>query len=424
METIIALLPLLVVMVALMGLSAFCSASEAALFYLSPKDRREMKSGSRSEQIAVELLLNADRLLAAVLFANLLANVSFFALASICAIRLEHHPEFGQRWAVGFSMGALLLLIVFSEMLAKSAAVIAPRWMARRFSLPVRILVTIMSPIVPLLRGINLFSLRILWPNFKPEPLVEIEDLRQAIDVSHGNETLIRQEQAVLNNLVQISEIPIQEWMRPRARLPVLRQPASLADLPDPEQTDGYLFFAEPESDEIEKAIRLEDHINLSGQHLEKLASPVLYLPWTASVADAFERMLRRERHVTAVVNEFGETIGVLTIDDIWETLFTYSPSRVERLLDRKPAVEIEPGKWLVQGLTNLRILSRRLQVEFPPTNSVTVAGLIQEQVQRLAEIGDECVWGPCHFRVVETARRGSLVAELSLVTPQQQEES
>jgi CBS domain containing-hemolysin-like protein len=405
-------------MVALMGFSAFCSASEAALFYLSPADRREMKTGSRAERVAVELLANSDRLLAAVLFANLLANVAYFALASICSIHLERNPESGPTWAIGFGLGALLSLIVFSEMLAKSAAVIAPRWMARQFAIPLRVLVALVAPLMPPLRSINQFALRILWPNFKPEPMVEIEDLEQVIEVSRGNETLIRQEQAVLNNLIQISEIRVEEWMRPRTQVPVLRPPVRLAELSDSEQSDGYLFFTEADSDEIEKAIRLDDLTSLPEKNVEKLAIPVVYLPWTASVADAFEKMLRRDRNVTAVVNEFGETIGVLTIDDIWETLFTYSPSRVERLLDRQPLVEIETGKWLVQGLTNLRILARRLNLELPPTSSVTVAGLIQEQVQRLAEVGDECVWGPCYFRVVETAKRGSLVAELQLVTP------
>jgi putative hemolysin len=421
METLLELSPLLLIMLVLMACSAFFSASEAAMFYLSAADQRAMKNGTHGEKVAVLLLLHPDRLLSAVLFGNLLVNVAFFSLASICTIRLEVDPEWGPPWAVGFSLSALLMLIVFSEMLAKSAAVIAPRRLARQAAVPIQLLVTLVEPLMPALQRINLYSLRILWPGFKPEPLIEIDDLEQAIEVSSGNEALILQEQAVLKNIVQLSEIRVEEWMRPRAQLEALRGPVSLADLPDPELADGYLLFSEPDSEEIEKAIRLEDRLNLPAANLEKLATPVVYLPWSASVAHALEKMMQRDRSVTAVVNEYGETIGVLTIDDIWKTLFTYSPSRAARLLNRQPIVELEPGKWLVQGLTNLRILARRLGIEIPQTNSVTVAGLIQEQIQRLAEVDDQCTWGPCHFRVVETAKRGSLVAELELVKPREE---
>ena len=79
------------------------------------------------------------------------------------------------------------------------------------------------------------------------------------------------------------------------------------------------------------------------------------------------------------------------------------------------PLEQIEPGKWRVVGIMSLRQLSRRLNLELPATASVTVHGVIQETLQRLAEAGDECTWGRCHFRVIDAIQRGTLVAELTL---------
>ena len=80
------------------------------------------------------------------------------------------------------------------------------------------------------------------------------------------------------------------------------------------------------------------------------------------------ELIRRRKREVAAVVNEFGETIGILTFDDILDTIFSGAPSRSERLLRREPIRPITPGVWHVTGMTSLRRLVRYFQVEQPPT--------------------------------------------------------
>ena len=420
---LLPLLPFLIAMLVLIASSAFFSASEAALFYLPPRDRRAMESGTRGEQAAVALLQDADRLLSAVLFWNLVTNVTYFALAAMCSIQLEHVPRFGSTLAVLFSAAALLVIIFFSEMLPKSVAVLQPRTLSRLLALPLTLAVRAVDPLMPLLRGINLISTRVLWPRFKPEPLIEVSDLERAIEHSGNDESLIRQEQAVLQNIVQLSNIRVEEWMRPRAQFQIYKPPVRLADLDRSLPASGYLLFSESDSQEIERALRLDNQFELPLDHLEKLAEPVLYLPWCATVANALEKMSHRDREVTVVVNEHGETIGILSIEDILETVFTYSPSRTQRLLDRAPLEEIEPGRWLVVGLMSLRQLSRRIQVPFPDTASVTVGGVIQEQLQRLAEEGDECRWGRCHFRVMDAAQRGTLLVELTLLEDQELDE-
>lgn len=415
MEIWIGLLPMIIPMIGLIGLSAFFSSSEAALFYLTTTQLRRMSQGTQSEQVAVQLLGNGDRLLTAILFYNLLINIAYFTLASICSLRLEESHGGSQTIAVLFALMALLVLIFCSEMVPKSVAVIAPQAVARFFAIPLSLMVRLVDPLMPSLNLINKVSTRLIWPNFKPEPAIDIGDLEQAILLSTGDQALIRQEQAVLNNVVQLSNIRVEEWMRPRPQLTIFAPPVRLEDLNGTLPAGGYLLIAEKGSAEIEKAIRLDNQFELPPNHLEKMAEPVLYLPWCATVATALEKMSHRDREVTVVVNEFGETIGIITIEDILETVFTYSPSRTRRLLDKEPVQEIGPNRWLVLGMTNLRLLAKRLNLEFPETTNVTVAGVIQEQLQRLAEKGDRCVWGPCDFHVIETGQRGHLLVELSV---------
>jgi CBS domain containing-hemolysin-like protein len=117
-----------------------------------------------------------------------------------------------------------------------------------------------------------------------------------------------------------------------------------------------------------------------------------------------------------AVVNEFGETIGILTFEDILDTVFTNQPSRSARLLNREPIEKISDGVWRVVGVTSLRRLARYLQMELPPSGNTTLAGMIQEILQRLPAEGDEGNWGQFHFRVLQTMGRAHVLVELKVV--------
>lgn len=418
MDSLIQLAPWLVTMAILIACSSFFSASEAALFYLQANDRRSMRNGNVSEQVAMRLLTDPERLLSAVLFWNLVVNIAYFSISSICAISIERNEHLGQAGAITFAMVSLLAIIFFSEMLPKSLAVITPRKLAGLVGIPLSLAVRLVDPLMPLLRSVNLISRRVIWPRFTPEPYMEVDDLERAIEHSGGDAALIKQEQAVLRNIVHLSTIRVEEWMRPRTQFVSFRPPVNLADLDGVVPASGYLLITEEDSGEIEKAIRLDNQYQLQGENLERAAEPVLYLPWCATVADALEKMSHRDREVTVVVNEFGDTIGILTIEDILETVFVYSPSRSERLFDMPPLEKVSEDTWRVVGIMSLRQLARRLDVSIPQTYSVTVGGVIQESVQRLAELGDQCEWGPFHLTVVEAPQRGAMLVEVR-VNPQ-----
>ena len=217
-DALTTLLPWLVTMAVLLVCSAFFSASEAALFFLQPKDRRVLSSGNSAQRMAASLLERPERLLSAVLFWNLVINIAYFSISSICAIKLEQIPALGQSAAIGFAMLSLFAIILLSEMLPKSFAVLKPAMLAQTVSFPLSLAVRLVDPIMPLLQSVNLVSTRLIWPGFEPEAEIDVSDLERAIEHSGADPTLIRQEQAVLQNVVQLSNILVEEWMRPRTQ--------------------------------------------------------------------------------------------------------------------------------------------------------------------------------------------------------------
>ena len=406
--------PGLMTMGVLILASGFFSCSEAAFFSLDRRDRRKLDGGGASAKAALRLLDDPDRLLTAILFWNLLVNLAYFAIVSIISLRFDRGGQ--PAIAAGLTAGALLTIIIFSEMLPKTVAVLMPRTLASLLAVPLAASVRILDPVIPVLRTANLLSRRLFCPGFEAESYLQVGDLERAVQFSTGNAALLQQEQQVLENIVLLSETRVEELMRPRRNCRVFRPPVCLSDLGGRMTPSGYLFVTEPDSEEVVGAIALKGLSRVPAENLERYAHAVAYVPWCTTVAEALDTLFRGACPVAAVINENGETIGVLSRDDILDTIFSPAGSRVERILARKPLRLVEAGRWHVNGMTSLRRLRRHFNVECPASKSVTVSGVVQEELGRLPEAGDQCVWGPFEFRVLEAPPRGTMLVELSLV--------
>jgi CBS domain containing-hemolysin-like protein len=414
-DALIELTPWLISMAILIAFSGFFSASEAAMFSLRAADRQRLGSGNRSQQLAARLLDDPDRLLSAVLFWNLVINMAYFAIVSVAAMGLQS-SQLDPSASYIFAAFALLLIIFLSEMVPKSVGVLSARRLAGLIGGPLTLAARLADPLMPVLRVVTLLSRRLVWPRFQPEPYLEVSDLERAIELSTTDAKLIEQEQAALRNIVLLSDIRVDEWMRPRTQFRTFRPPVALADLGGEVPPSGYLLITEPDSEEVSSAIHMKELFDVPQERLEHHSEPVICVPWCSTVANALQLMKRKGRQVAAVVNEYGETIGILTFEDILDTIFTYSPSRSKLLLDEKPIHDLAEGMWLVAGVTALRRLSRYLELELPPSKSVTVAGVIQEQLGHLAHNGDTCDWGPFHLKVLEAPQRGHMLIEVTLI--------
>ena len=409
-------LPLLVVMLLLLLLSALFSASEAALFSLRLADRAALRKGTRSQQLADQLLDDPDRLLSGVLFWNLVVNMAYFALASQVGLRLREQWQLGGGWLLIYTGGSLLAIIFFSEMVPKSVAVLNPRRVSVWLCTPLALALRAIDPVMPALRLINLLSRRLIWPSFQSESYLQAEDLERAIELSTDDANLIDRERRVLHNLISLSELRVDECMRPRSQLNMYRPPLHWQNLVSELPADGYVFVTEQGNDEIVAALDLNRMTDFSGERLDYYAASVDYVPWCAKVADVFQIMETRELETVAVVNERGETIGALIRKDILDVVFTQRTSRSERLLNRLPIRSLGDGAWQVTGMSNLRILGDHFELPLPNTGSVTVAGVVQECLQRLPVVGDRLEWGPFEMEVTECLEHQPIVVRLGLL--------
>jgi CBS domain containing-hemolysin-like protein len=346
-----------------------------------------------------------------VLFWNLAVNITYFAISSIVGLQLDRVSGSSQTLVAGFASASVLAIIFFSEMLPKSIAVLQPRGLAGLIGLPLAAAVRLVDPIMPVLRTISLYSRRLIWPSLMQEAPLELEDIGRAIEVSQQDEQLVAQEHLVLGNIVGLSSITAREWMSPRKRFRCLLPPISVADIAATGTMGGYVLVAEPGGDDVAAAIPVRNLHEFAPQHLEREAQDVAIVPWCASLASVLETLQNGSYEVAAVVNELGETIGIVTVDDIWDALFSEFGGRGERVLQRSPIIKVSHDLWHVDGMTNLRRLAAYFDVQLPETSHATLGGVVQETLERLPEAADRCDWGPFHLEVLEAGQDGLLLA-------------
>jgi Mg2+/Co2+ transporter CorB len=398
----------------LLTCSAFFSSSEAALFSLGLNDRKKLAEKGRLGKLVLHLLDKPERLLNSILLGNLFVNLMFFTLASMIAFRLKEQS--GLAWGLG--IGSLLIVIIFAEILPKNISVLAPQFISLLFCVPLSVFVRLLQPVLPALSFLNLLSRRLIYPNVESEPYLRVGDLERAVALSGDDAALLKREQRSLQNIVSLSDMEAAELMRPRTWLKTFRPPISfeqvLSELNGTLPRSGYCLLTEPDSDEIVSALCLT---RLTAEKLEtdweKQFEDVLYVPWSASVAEVFDQLQRTDRKVAVVVNEFGETMGIITIDDIIAVLFTREQGRSRGLLNRRELTLIADQQWQLTGLTSLRTLERKFNVSFRNYSSLTVSGLFREILERFPHIGDECRVETLHFRVVDIEDDYNLAVKL-----------
>ncbi|TWT86548.1 Magnesium and cobalt efflux protein CorC [Pseudobythopirellula maris] len=440
MEPLLKSLPELLAMAVLMALSGFFSCSEAAMFSLSRESRAAMGTGRVPERAAMRLLADPERLLTSILLWNLVINIAFFALASVLTLRLERAGE--SVLSKGVALASLLLIIIFSEMLPKNVGILWPRGLAAAVSLPLGAATKLVDPLLPALRATNNFAERLLIPRLEPEPYLELADLERAValgsdandphldddqEQSARGEALEELEREVLHRVVALAGTRVDEVMRPRKRYAMFRPPVSLVDLEGEAPPSGYVLITEPDSDEIVAALPTTRLALLPAEHLERYAESVATIPWCATCSSALSELQETGCRVAAVINEYGDTIGVVTREDLLDAIFSDPETHASdwhwiRPVGVKGVDGDDETACEAAGGTPLRRLAKRFGVEFPESKSVTVAGLLHELLEHAPQEGDRLVWGGLVWVVVSTTEghdgSGDTVARIAPASP------
>ena len=316
----VALMSLLVFYLFLaIGVSFLCSILEAVLLSITPAHIAVLNErGAATGKMLRKLKRDIDRPLSAILSLNTIAHT--FGAAGVGA---QAQVVFGNEWITLTSALVTLAILVFSEIIPKTVGATYWKALSPFTAYTCRVLIVAMWPLVALSKGIT----RLLAPDGQT-PSISREEFRALAQVGTREGVFEEEESNIFLNLIRFSAIRVQDIMTPRVVVVKYQQDTTLEEMMN--RVDELVFSRYPvfgESDEDIRGYVLKADIMLELAHgnrdrkLADLAREVLFVPEFISLRVLFSQLLAEQEHFAVVVDEYGGLSGVVTMEDVLETL-------------------------------------------------------------------------------------------------------
>lgn len=391
--------------------SGFFSMAETAMMASNRhRLRHAANQGDKGATLAVILLGKTDQLLGVILLGNTFINAAAAMLTGNIALRV-----FGQeKWAL--EAGTLFItfsLLIFSEITPKVIGATHPDWLTPRISFLLTPLLRITYPVIWFVNLFVIPLLKLLHLQPKPgheEARLSPEELRaMVIESGHFIPAAHRE---ILVNLFDLENVTVEDIMTPRGEIESIDISAPSSEIAAKLATSFHtrLPVYDGEPGNIIGVLHLRrllasvlggtiDH-ELLQQHL---AEPY-FIPAETAAYDQLRFFRENRQRLGLVVDEYGELLGLVTIDDIVEEIvgkFTTSMPGSESAFNWG-----EDGTALVDGMTGLREINRRLGIELPIDGPKTLNGLILEHLRDIPEIGVGLRINGVAMEIIQTENR------------------
>lgn len=409
-------LVLLVLLPVLLVLSGFASASETALFGLTPGEQAGLRRRAPTAAgIVAKLRAKPRRLLGQVLMVNMLANVSYFVATSVLTVRAE-----GATQKVLISVLSVAAIVLFGEVFAKLLATRA-RVGFLRLTAPAHLVVaTVLEPLLDRFDRYVIAPLsRLIAPSAREPAPVTPEELDALIELSTNDGAFRGSEQELLRSIIALGSCRVREAMRPRLDLVCFE-----ADTPPDEMVcvcaeTGHSRYPVCKGGFDGQVIGILDATRLlAGWTPKRSMLPVRFVPELARLDALLERFRDAGDSVAMCVDEHGGIAGMITLSDIVDELVAGADLNDEDSDDPDAVTRTGERSWSVPGRTGLRELAGAFgarDAQAKAGRATTIAGLLMTLLGRVPEPGDSAELGDLVLRAGEVRDRTIVRVEVSL---------
>ncbi|MFC6767571.1 hemolysin family protein [Natrinema soli] len=400
-------------LVVLVGLSAFFSSSEIALFSI-PKHRVEAMAEDGIPGAARVKALKEDphRLLVTILVGNNIVNI---AMSSIATALLGLY--FGGLAAVtAATLGITAIVLLFGESAPKSYAVENTESWSIRVARPLKLAERLMLPLVVLFdyltRQIN--RLTGSTTGAIETPYVTRDEIQEMIESGEREGVLEEEEHEMLQRIFRFDNTIVKEVMTPRLDMTAVPKNAEIDETIETCIQSGHARVPvyEGSLDNVQGVVHIRDLVRdlnygeSENDELElaDLIQPTLHVPESKNVDELLTEMRENRMHMAIVIDEFGTTEGLVTMEDMIEEII----GEILEGGEEQPIEEIDDDTVLVRGEVNIEDVNESLEIDLPEGQEFeTIAGFIFNRAGRLVEEGEEITYDGVRITVetVENTR-------------------
>lgn len=401
---------LLVVGIAI-AVSFVCSILEAVLLSVSHSYIALLEDrGERAGKLLAGMRRNIDQPIAAILTLNTISHTVGAAVSGAIALQV-----LGSQWMALFSAVLTLAILLFSEILPKTIGATFWQSLAPATAHTLRWMVLVMKPLLIPLAWFN----RLVAPRGEKGVTVSRAELEVLAEIGRREGTIDDEEWQVVSNVMNLDEVRVSSVMTPRTQIVAVRSDASLTEARDVMLDDGHLRVPvyEESLDRIIGVLLARDLWKAERDgvtELKELMRKTRFVPESKRVEDLIREMRSERIKMAIVLDEFGGTAGLVTLEDLIEEIV--GEIQDEHEIEPLPFEERAEGEVRISGDVSLGEVNERFDLELPEDLYDTVGGFVFGQLGRIAEIGDEIEFDGGRFRVL--AMDGRRVERVAFIAP------
>lgn len=382
-------IPQIISLVILLVLSAFFSSAETALTTVNKIRMRTLsESGNRKADRVLRVTEDSAKMLSAILIGNNIVNLSASSIATTLAIDI-----FGSVGA-GIATGILtLLILIFGEVSPKTMATIYADKLSLRIAGIIELLMKILTPVIFIVNKLSTGFLFILGidPNYQNDAMTE-EELRTIVDVSQESGVIENEERNMIHNVFDFGDSKAKEIMVPRIDMTFVQVDATYDELIQIFRKDKFtrLPVYEDTTDNVigiinMKDLLLWDHNTTEEFSLRNFMREPYFTYEHKNTSDLFIEMKKSSISFAIVVDEFGATAGLITLEDLLEEIVgeirdEYDSDEVDTI------TKLSDREYLVLGSANLDDVSNELDLNFSSDDYDTIGGYCLGLLDHLPE--------------------------------------
>ena len=403
-------------LVVLLICSAFFSATETAMFSAKKVRIRHLaEDGDRRAILTARMMEQPSRLISTILVGNNVVNIGATAIATTLAINI--FGDTGAGIATGFMT---LAILIFGEITPKTLA--ARR--AEEFALGASGIINIIGVIFyPIVRAINLLTgvlIRLFGGNTQDSPLVTEEEIRMLVNVGQEEGLLDQDEREMINSIFEFDDTLVREVMVPRIDITAVNAAESIGSviklivavghsrIPVYENTVDDIIGVLYAKDLFEPLLEQDG----APVNVKQMMRPAYYVPESKKVRDLFAELRKEKIHMAIVLDEYGGTAGVVTIEDLIEEIVGDIQDEFDR--EEKNIETLSDGSMLVDARTSIYDINEILNLDLPDDEYDTISGLVFHVLGKVPQEGQELDVANLHVIVDKVI--GRRIAKLRLI--------
>ncbi len=392
-------------LIILIILSSFFSASETALMSISKiRVRHMVEENIKGANRVKELTDNPSSLLASILVGNNVVNIASSSLATVLAINL-----IGSRGVAISTIIMTIVVLIFGEITPKTLASQNSEQISLRVANPIFIVSKMLKPVVIITTTISKFFIKLLGgKSDSNKPFITEDELKTMVDVSEEEGILKSEEKDMIHNVFQFGDLYAKDVMVQRVDIIALDIEESLDKIISVIKEEGFsrIPIYSNTIDNIVGILNVKDIIfmeDTKGFSLKNYMREITYTYEFRKVTELFKDMNKNRQHMVVVLDEYGGTVGIVTIEDLIEEIVGDISDEYD---DEEPEIYVvKEDEYIVEGSVRIEDINELIGTKIESEEFDSIGGFIIGVLGRFPNISEEIIYSNYRFIIEDIDR-------------------